>query len=96
MRGARHLIPEGGAAVEGQGVAGAGERSITVALNMVRWIEQVEKPARIFSLSDFDPAGQSMPVAMARKLEEVVRTRQVERDIRLFPLVLTVGQAQRI
>ncbi|GHO77791.1 hypothetical protein KSD_55620 [Ktedonobacter sp. SOSP1-85] len=73
---------------------GAGELSITAALNMVRRIEQVSKPAQIFSISDFDPAGQSMPVAMARKLEYFVRTRQVEQDIRLFPLVLTAGQVQ--
>lgn len=73
---------------------GAGELSITAALNMVRRIEEVGKPTRIFYLSDFDPAGQSMPVAMARKLEYFVRTRQVQHDIRLFPLVLSAGQVQ--
>ncbi|GHO68054.1 hypothetical protein KSC_069460 [Ktedonobacter sp. SOSP1-52] len=35
-----------------------------------------------------------MPVAMARELEYFVRMRQVEQDIRLFPLVLTAGQVQ--
>lgn len=35
-----------------------------------------------------------MPVAMARKVEYFVRTRQVEQDIRLFPLVLSAGQVE--
>jgi len=71
---------------------GAGELSITAALNLVRRIERLGKPTRIFYISDFDPAGQSMPLAIARKLEYFIRTLHLDVDVRLFPLVLTPRQ----
>lgn len=71
---------------------GAGELSITAALNLVKRIEKLGKPARILYISDFDPAGQSMPLAIARKLEYFIRTLNLEVDVRLFPLVLTPRQ----
>src|SRR5260370_37798832 len=43
---------------------GSGELSITAALSLVSRLEQAGRPARIFYVSDFDPAGQSMPVAV--------------------------------
>lgn len=71
---------------------GAGELSITAALNLVRRIEKIGKPARILYISDFDPAGQSMPLAIARKLEYFIRHIDLNVDVRLFPLVLTPRQ----
>jgi hypothetical protein len=71
---------------------GAGELSITAALNLVRRIEKIGKPARILYISDFDPAGQSMPLAIARKLEYFIRHLDLNVDVRLFPLVLTPRQ----
>lgn len=71
---------------------GAGELSITAALNLVKRIKHIGKPARIFYVSDFDPAGQSMPLAIARKLEYFIRTQNLDVDVRLFPLVLTPRQ----
>src|SRR5207245_5643701 len=45
-------------------------------------------------ISDFDPAGQSMPVAVSRKLEYFVRRSGLELDVRVFPVVLTLDQVQ--
>ena len=53
---------------------GLGELSITATLALVHRLEQALKPARIFYVSDFDPAGQSMPVSVSRKVEYFVRT----------------------
>lgn len=74
---------------------GAGELSITATKDLAERIAQRGKPARIFYISDYDPAGQSMPVAVARKLEYFIRTEQLEADVRLFPVVLTAEQVQR-
>lgn len=73
---------------------GAGELSITATKALAERIQQRGKPARIFYISDYDPAGQSMPVAVARKLEYFIRSEQLEADVRLFPVVLTADQVQ--
>ena len=73
---------------------GMGEMSITATLALVHRLQQANKPARILYVSDFDPAGQSMPVAVSRKIEYFVRTLGFELDIRLFPVVLTLEQVQ--
>jgi predicted nucleic acid-binding Zn ribbon protein len=48
------------------------------------------KPAIIFYISDFDPGGQSMPVAAARKLEFLAQGLGL--DIQVRPVVLTYEQ----
>jgi intein/homing endonuclease len=73
---------------------GLGELSITATLALVSRLERMGKPARIFYVSDFDPAGQSMPVAVSRKIEYFVRTLVLEVDVRVFPVVLTLDQVQ--
>jgi hypothetical protein len=73
---------------------GAGEMSITATLALVHRLREADKPARILYVSDFDPAGQSMPVAVSRKVEYFVRTLGLDLDIRLFPVVLTLDQVQ--
>jgi hypothetical protein len=74
---------------------GAGELSITATRLLAERLQTSGKPARIFYISDFDPAGQSMPVAVSRKLEYFVRNDALEVDVRLFPVVLTAEQVQR-
>ncbi len=74
---------------------GVGELSITATLAMVRRLEASGKPARIFYVSDFDPAGQSMPVAVARKAEFFIRNEHPGVDLRLFPVVLTAEQVRQ-
>ena len=71
---------------------GVGELSITATAALATRIKHSGKPARIFYISDFDPAGLSMPVAVSRKLEYFVRNYEMGGDIRLFPLVLTPEQ----
>jgi hypothetical protein len=73
---------------------GAGEMSITAALALVNRLVRSGKPARVLYVSDFDPAGQSMPVAVSRKIEYFVRKLGLDLDIRLFPVVLTLEQVQ--
>ena len=62
---------------------GSGELSITATLALADRLREVNKPARIFYVSDFDPAGQSMPVAVSRKLEYFVRRSGLELDVRV-------------
>jgi hypothetical protein len=73
---------------------GLGELSITATLALVNRLQQANKPARILYVSDFDPAGQSMPVAVSRKIEYFVRSLGLELDIRVFPVILTQEQVQ--
>jgi len=74
---------------------GKGELSITMALDAIRRFEQTGRPVRIFYVSDFDPAGASMPVAMSRKLDYFVRTLDLDLDIKLYPVVLTYAQVKQ-
>lgn len=74
---------------------GAGELSITLTRMLAERIQESGKPTRIFYISDFDPAGQSMPVAISRKLEYFVRNDHLDVDVRLFPVVLTADQVRR-
>lgn len=46
----------------------------------------------ILYISDFDPAGKSMPVAAARKLEFLRMMRRMPVKMRLYPIVLTYDQ----
>jgi len=70
-----------------------GEASITAVNRLVDRIEKADRPARIFYISDFDPAGNSMPAAFARKLEFMLTRRDMEGwDVRLKPIALTLEQ----
>jgi hypothetical protein len=72
---------------------GVGELSITKTFELFERVRQAGRPTRIGYLSDFDPGGQSMPVAVARKLEFFMRTRGGSlRDVRLFPICLSLDQ----
>ncbi len=73
---------------------GSGELSITATLALAHRLEQANRPARIFYVSDFDPAGQSMPVAVSRKLEYFIRRYGLDLDVRVYPVVLTLDQVQ--
>lgn len=71
-------------------VTGLGEMSITATLELARRFNG--KPVRILYVSDFDPAGQSIPCAVARKVEYFQRNKGYDADVKLFPVVLTVDQ----
>jgi len=75
-------------------ITGLGELSITQVVWLMNRIRP-EKPCRILYISDFDPAGKSMPVAVSRKIEKFVRDSDESYDIRLSSIVLTEDQCQR-
>ena len=75
-------------------VTGAGEISITHTHWLIDRLITYRKPCRIFFISDFDPAGKSMPVAAARKMEKFIYDRGGGHDVKLFPLVLTEDQCR--
>jgi hypothetical protein len=54
-----------------------------------------QRPVRILYISDFDPAGMNMPVAVARKIEYRLRRDQLTLDIQVRPIVLTFEQCVR-
>ncbi len=76
-------------------VTGAGEMSITAVLDLIRRVEEAKRPARIFYVSDFDPAGYGMPISVARKIEFLVDQLELDMDIRLEPIALTRDQVQQ-
>ena len=48
--------------------AGLGELSITAVWNLMTRVLEAKKPVRIFYISDFDPAGEGMPISVGRKI----------------------------
>jgi hypothetical protein len=71
-----------------------GEISVTRCREIVQRAKASRRPVRILYLSDFDPAGASMPVACARKIEFFVRKENLNLDIQLRPVVLTHEQCE--
>jgi hypothetical protein len=75
-------------------VTGAGELSLTACIKLIERAEESERPVRILYISDFDPAGQSMPVAVARKIEHRLRLKGLDLDIQVRPVALTLDQCR--
>lgn len=73
-------------------VTSIGFQSVTSVVDLLRRVYQSRKPARILYISDFDPAGDGMPVAVARQLEYWLDRYAPGADIKLQPLVLTSEQ----
>lgn len=67
-----------------------GEVSVTACQDLINRAREAEKPVRVFYISDFDPAGKSMPVAMSRKIEFLNRYDLL--DIRVMQVTLTAEQ----
>ncbi len=78
-------------------VTGMGEISLTAVWQFVKRITDCNKPVRIFYISDFDPAGENMPVSVARKIEFILRQLRLSRklDVKLKPLMLTRRQCKK-
>jgi hypothetical protein len=75
-------------------VPSKGYQSITAAVNLLQRVRRSGKPARIFYISDFDPAGDVMPVAVARQLEFWLPQYAPGADVKLNPIVLTREQVK--
>lgn len=73
-------------------VPGLGELSITSVHDLIKRVVRAGKPVRVFYISDFDPAGEGMPISIARKIEWFIRSRYPALDVKLTPLVLTKEQ----
>jgi hypothetical protein len=100
--GAEHTILEGLAHHYGINyVPGRGFASLTATRNMLRRLEASGKPGKILYVSDFDPAGQAMPVSVARQaqfacweLEELAC--EVAPHVKVDNVVLTREQIERL
>jgi hypothetical protein len=74
-------------------VPGTGETSATRCNEAIDRAEADGRPTIILYISDFDPAGLSMPVAAARKIEYFLRKRGLDHlEIQLIPIALTLDQ----
>lgn len=75
----------------------AGELSLTAVWDFIKRIKDARKPVRIFYISDFDPAGENMPISVSRKIEFLLRRYRLSKkvDLKLRPLLLTRLQCRR-
>lgn len=73
-------------------VTGLGELSITAVHLLIERVKEINKPTRIFYISDFDPAGECMPVSVSRKIEYFIRQSNLDLDIKLIQVMLTSEQ----
>jgi hypothetical protein len=79
-------------------VPGAGFQSITAMIRMLNRVRHIRdvlpegKPARVFYVSDFDPAGKHMPVSVARMFEFYRTNFAPGCDLKLTPVALTEAQ----
>jgi hypothetical protein len=69
-----------------------GEVSATACEDLVDRAIASGRPVRIFHITDFDPAGRSMPVAAAVKIDFYKEKRGVDLDIQLEHVALTPEQ----
>jgi hypothetical protein len=76
-------------------ITGMGELSQTACVNVVERAAQSGLPVRILYISDFDPGGLSMPVAVARKIEHRLYLKNLDLDIQVRPIALTLEQCQK-
>ena len=72
---------------------GMGEFSITRCLQLIRRAEAHDpRTTRVGVVTDFDPAGQSIPVGIARKVHHLLHIMGLDLDIRVEPIALTHEQ----
>jgi hypothetical protein len=76
-------------------ITGMGELSLTACHLFLERVEASGRPARILYISDFDPAGDGMPISVARKIEFEIARRGLDHDIQVRPVVLTEEQCRR-
>ena len=72
-------------------VTGLGEMSVSRVHELVCRIKKNKKPVRILYISDFDPAGEGMPVSIARKIEFYLHFEDAK-NVKLRQVLLTPEQ----
>jgi hypothetical protein len=75
-------------------VTASGEVSLTQMEQLVQRVLDDGRPARIFYISDFDPAGATMPVSASRKLEYLFAATEWE-DVTVTPIALNIEQVEQ-
>jgi hypothetical protein len=75
-------------------VTSVGFQSTTGAIKHLQRVARANKPARIFYISDYDPAGTSMPSAVARQVEFYCEQYAPGCEIKLTPVALTREQVE--
>ena len=75
-------------------VEGEGHLSYRVAHDFVRRVEDAGKPAVVFYLADFDPAGKAMPAAMASKVSWLDLADALTHRVTLTRLAVTREQVE--
>lgn len=73
-------------------VEGEGQLSYSIAGDFARRVNDAKKPAVVFYLSDFDPAGDEMAAAMASKLEWAARTGKLDERVVVKQLAIRQDQ----
>ena len=73
-------------------ITGLGEMSETSTRLLIDRARAADRPAHVIYISDFDPGGRSMPVAVARKVEYALTQIDHPHEITLNPLALTEAQ----
>lgn len=77
-------------------IPGIGFMTISSFYALLQRRARLEKPLRILYVSDFDPAGEHMPVSPARHIEFAIRNMEEKPDIRLHHLALTAEQVREL
>jgi hypothetical protein len=72
-----------------------GEGSETACRAAIDRASRAKKPLRIAYISDFDPGGRSMPVAIARKIEFWLKAKDSDLDVTLDPIMLLPEQVEQ-
>ena len=73
-------------------VPSSGFQSISNTVKLLQRVRELGKPTRIFYISDYDKAGRTMPVAVARQIEFWLPMYAPRADVKLKPLALTHAQ----
>ncbi len=73
-------------------VVAGGQFSLTNVKDCFYRIKELGKPVRLFYLRDFDPGGQSMPAAVSRKLEWLIRMFKPGLNVKLQDVALSHDQ----
>jgi hypothetical protein len=73
-------------------ITGPGFQSLTGSWRLIERAKRSRRPVRILYISDFDHAGQNMPVSVARVIEFLLQREGLDLDIKLLHVALTHAQ----
>ena len=73
-------------------ITGPGFQSLTGSWKLIERAKRSGRPVRILYISDFDPSGRRMPLAVARVIEMLLRRENLDLDIKLIPVAMTHKQ----